>query len=317
MKKAAIILAGLMLAFAPPAAAGRIHVGWFSQQDGRLRARAGARIDVQRSSAGHPKHRSQPTATVAVHVRSGASSKSIGGATDAPLPQPMYPPLSARSPLLKKTQPYGPGSFWYRDSAGHLCQYVPNSTRICFTTTVTGTAAPAVPPLTPATIAQHVADRLTLSPGAVKSSPTGAGLTGAASWFWLDPAPATEHLSVSLAGEAVTVMAVPQVSWRFGDGGTLDGGAGIPYQPGPVPSTAITHVYATRCLPGDQGRDPYVLASCGSDGYQLIAAVTWQISYRAHGPVAATGTLPTRTTSSSAAYPVSEARAFLVQAATG
>jgi hypothetical protein len=171
--------------------------------------------------------------------------------------------------------------------------------------------------LTPATIAAHVADRLTLSPGTVKSSPTGAGLTGAPSWFWLDPAPTREHLSVSLAGEAVTVTAVPQVSWRFGDGGTLAGGAGVPYQPGPVPSTAVTHVYGTRCLPGDQGRDPYVLASCDSDGYQLIAAVTWQISYRADGPVAATGTLPTRTTSSSAAYPVSEARAFLVQAATG
>ena len=60
-----------------------------------------------------------------------------------------------------------------------------------------------------------------------------------------------------------------------------------------------------------------MLASCGSDGYELIAAVTWQISYRATGPVATAGTLPARTTTSFTAYPVSEARAFLVPGAAG
>ena len=234
-----------------------------------------------------------------------------------PPPQPLYPPLPASSPILQKTQPYGPGSFWYQDGAGHVCQYVPDSTGICFTITGTGTTAPAPPPLAPATIAAHAAERLTLSPGEVKTSPSGAGLTGAASWFWLDPAPVTEHLSVSLAGEAVTVTAVPNISWQFGDGSGLDAGAGVPYQPGPVPSDAVTHLYDTRCLPGDQGHDPYVLSSCGSNGYQLVAAVSWQISYSADGPVAAAGALPTRTTTSSATYPVSEARAFLVQGSTG
>jgi len=115
----------------------------------------------------------------------------------------------------------------------------------------------------------------------------------------------------------VTLTAVPRVTWQFGDGASIDGGAGVPYQPGSVPPDAITHVYDTRCLPGDQGRDPYVLASCGSDGYPVVAAVTWEISYRATGSVAATGTLPTRTTSSSDAYAVSEARAFLVQGTAG
>jgi hypothetical protein len=148
-------------------------------------------------------------------------------------------------------------------------------------------------------------------------SPSGSGLTGAASWFWLVPAPATEHVSVSLAGEAVTVTAVPQITWEFGDGSSVDGGPGVPYEPGPVPSAAITHVYDTRCLPGDQGHDPYVLASCASDGYQLIATVRWQISYEADGPIAASGTLPMRTTSTSVAYPVSEARAFLVGGTAG
>ena len=113
------------------------------------------------------------------------------------------------------------------------------------------------------------------------------------------------------------MTAVPKISWQFGDGSSLDAGAGIPYQPGPVPSIAVTHVYETRCLPGDQGHDPYVLSSCGSNGYELVAAVSWQISYRAAGPIATSGTLPSRTTISSAAYPVSEARAFLVPGSGG
>ena len=319
MKGTAVILAGLVLVLAPSAAARnghpRIRVSWFSQQDGSSRAGAGARIDVHEQKPGHQVHRSAPTAQVAVHVSTVAPPKTIGGATDGPPPQPLYPPLPASSPLLKRTQPYGPGSFWYQDGAGHVCQYVPSSTGICFT--ITGTTSPGAPRPTPATIAEHTADRLALSPGQVEASPATAGLTGAASWFWLDPAPATEQLSVSLAGEAVTVTAVPRISWRFGDGSSLDAGAGVPYQPGADPAGAVTHVYETRCMRGDQGHDPYVLSSCGSNGYELVASVSWQISYRATGPIAASGILPSRTTTSGASYPVREARAFLVQGSTG
>jgi hypothetical protein len=318
MTRALITTAFVCLLLAPAAVAENgIRVRWFSQQYSQSSAGVGARIDVHERSAGHPARRSQPTAMVAVHVGSGASSRTIGGATNASPSRPPYPQLPSSSPLLKRTQPYGPGSFWYQDGAGHACQYAPDSLGPCFTITGNGNTAPAVPPLTPATIAEHVAERLTLSPGQVKTSPISAGLTGAPSWFWLDPAPATERLSASLAGEAVTVTAVPQITWRFGDGGSIDGGTGVAYQAGPVPSNAITHVYATRCLPGDQGHNPYVLPSCGSDGYQLDAAVTWQISYRANGSIAAAGALPTRTTTSSAAYPVSEARAFLVGGTAG
>jgi hypothetical protein len=88
----------------------------------------------------------------------------------------------------------------------------------------------------------------------------------------------------------------------------------VPYQPGAVPASAITHTYETRCLPGDQGHDPYVLSSCGGSGYQLTASVNWQISYQASGSITETGTLPARTTSSSVDYAVSEARAFLTGA---
>jgi len=316
MTRTSFILLIFGLMFVPVASAGKIHVSWVSQQYSQSSAGAGVRIDVHENSPGHPGSRSEPTATVAVRVSSGGSSKSIGAATDAPA-QFRYPSLPASSPLLKKKQPVGPGSFWYQDGSGHVCQYAPNSVLPCFTITGTGNTAPAAPPLTPATIAEHVAGRLTLSPGQVKTSPASAGLTGAPSWFWLDPAPATERLSVSLAGEAVTVTAVPQIAWKFGDGSSLGGGAGVPYQPGPTPSSAVTHVYETRCLAGDQGHNPYVLSSCGSNGYQLVATVSWQISYRANGPIAAVGALPTRTTTNSASYPVSEARAFLVGGTAG
>jgi len=89
-------------------------------------------------------------------------------------------------------------------------------------------------------------------------------------------------------------------------------GPGVPYQADAPASDAITHVYDTRCLPGDQGHDPYVLASCGQDGYSVEAVVVWRISYSAAGPVAGSGALPARTTETSAPYPVSESRAFMV-----
>ena len=317
MIKATIILATACLVLAPIASAegpGRISVLPYSQQYGQSRAGAGARIDVHETRPGHPASRSRPTAASIVHVSTGASSKRSGGTTNVPSPQqPLYPLLPANSPVLNKTQPVGPGSFWYQDGAGHVCLYAPDSVLPCFTITGTVNTGPAAPPLTPVTIATHVADRMALSPGQLKASPSGAGLSGAASWFWLDPAPATERLTVSLAGEAVTVTAVPQVEWQFGDRSGIDGGAGVPYQSGPVPADAITHVYGTRCLPGDQGHDPYVLSTCGRNGYQLVATVSWKISYQADGPVAASGTLLARTTTSSADYPVSEARAFLVK----
>ena len=108
------------------------------------------------------------------------------------------------------------------------------------------------------------------------------------------------------------MIADPTVDWRFGDGASLDAGPGVPYQPDAAPADAIMHVYGTRCLPGDQGHNPYVLASCGESGYTLEALVVWGITYSASGPIATSGTLPSRTTETSNAYPVSESRAFLV-----
>jgi hypothetical protein len=284
---------------------GSLHVGAYSQEEQPHRAQIGANIDVSAAQAGQARDQGMTPApaeqvVVSVKTRGGAASN---------LPPP-YPPLSTSAAILQDQHPGGPGSFWYTDTAGHACQYVPNSVTPCFT--LVGPGANNGPGVSPAAVADSLARRVELAPGAIKTSPTNAGLTGAQSWFWLDPAPRRQSLSISLAGETVNVIADPTVEWRFGDGASIDGGPGVPYQADTVPSDAITHVYDTRCLPGDQGHDPYVLASCGQSGYTAEALVVWRITYRAAGPVAASGTLPARTTETSAAYPVSESRAFLV-----
>jgi hypothetical protein len=239
-----------------------------------------------------------------------------GGATDdLPETEP-YPSLRADSRLAKNPKPAGPGSFWYPVGPGRVCIYAPGSVLPCYTLVGPG-GNPGGPGLDPAAIAASVADRLPLLPGRIQTSPRRAGLTGTASWFWLDPAPRTEELTVSLAGERVTVTAEPNaIEWRFGDGVELAGGPGRPYRAGPPPPGAVIHLYETRCLPGDQGRNPYVLESCGSTGYGVEAVVAWRISFSASGPLDAGGALPTRTTAASIAYPVSEARGFLVPGAS-
>lgn len=144
------------------------------------------------------------------------------------------------------------------------------------------------------------------------------GLTGAAAWFWLEPTPAARSVSVSLRGEQVTVSAsAASVRWGFGDESELVAGPGVPYRPGTPPATAVRHIYETRCLPGDQGHDPYVLSSCGADGYTVAASVDWGISYQATGAVAASGALPSRSTETTLTYPVSESRAFLTNPTAG
>jgi hypothetical protein len=289
-----------------PQGGGSLHVGAYSQEEQPHRAQIGAHVDVSAAQAGQA--RDQVT-TPAPAEQVVVSVKTQGGAASN-LPPP-FPPLSTSSPILQDQHPGGPGSFWYTDTAGHACQYVPNSVTPCFTLVGPSTNNGAGR-LSPSAVAQSLARRVELAPGAIKTSPTNAGLTGAQSWFWLDPAPRRQSLSISLAGETVNVIADPTVDWRFGDGTSLDAGPGVPYQANAAPADAITHMYGTRCLPGDQGHDPYVLASCGQDGYSIAALVVWRITYSAAGPIAASGTLPTRTTETSTAYPVSESRAFLV-----
>lgn len=172
----------------------------------------------------------------------------------------------------------------------------------------------ARPPVNPAVLAASVATRMSLSAGSISASPPAqtAGLTGLASWFWLEPSPTTQAVSASLRGEHVTVSATAaSVQWNFGDGTQLTAGPGVPYRRGAPAAGSVRHTYRTRCLPGDRGHDPYVLSSCGANGYHTEAVVQWSITYQASGPVTTSGVLPGRSASTSLTYPVSEARAFL------
>jgi hypothetical protein len=292
---------------APPLVA----IGVSSQQAGPTHAAITARIQVSGEQPG------RRTGDQSASPRPGGvepqpvSNAHTAAATAPPV---LYPSISSTSAFLRNRAPLGPGSFWYSDSQRHACLYQPDSVLPCFRVVAPTAGTPASgTSINPTAVAAAVADRLPLASGNLVASPSARGLTGASSWFWLDPAPSATTLSVTLAGEHVTVTAEPAVvEWRFGDGSPVSSGAGVPYREGPAPPEAVTHEYGTRCLPGDRGRNPYVLGSCGEDGYSVEAIVDWQIRYSASGAVGASGNLPARTTETSLAYPVSEARAFLL-----
>jgi hypothetical protein len=299
-------IAGLSLASA--ARADTIKIGVYSQKESSSHATAGASISARSSRPARRPTSGSHTASASLIAAPRASGNNIV----------LYPTLPTTSPFLRDPHPFGSDSFWYSDGSGHVCIYKPGSVLPCFTVTAGGGGAPGGPGLNPAAIAAAIAARLELFPGRIQTSPpvNGGGLTGADSWYWLAPSPRRKVLSISLRGERVTVSAEPSIEWRFGDGAGLVGGPGRPYSPGPPPADAIRHLYETRCLAGDLGRNPYVLPSCGARGYPLEALVHWEISFEATGPVSASGSLPSRTTSAGVAYPVSEARAFLLGGAS-
>ena len=311
MKRLAFAAVSALVLWLPAVAhADTIKIGRWSQQEGASKASVGASIAARGVRPG----RSHTSGTGRAHkqvIPPPATGSGRGSGPD-------YPALPSTSPLLRNPHPLGPNTFWYSDGSGHTCVYGPSSSALCYTVTNPRGGTTAGPAISPAAIAAALAARLELAPGRIEASPAAArgGLTGADSWFWLAPAPRREVLSISLRGESVSVSAEPSVEWRFGDGASLVGGPGRPYTAGPPPADAVRHLYETRCLPGDAGRNPYVLASCGSGGYAVEALVHWSISFVASGAVSASGSLPERTTSTGISYPVSEARGFLVGGAT-
>jgi hypothetical protein len=294
----------LLVAAAPACASSSVRVNAYSQEAGNEVAHAGGSITVASGTQG--SHGS-PGGSGGGGEASGAE----GGSAGAPAPASQG-----------HVEPLGQGSYRYTGAEGQECYYLTEGINTCAGEEVrpAAPAQPARPAVNPEALAVTVSSRLSLEVGRVAASPSAQteGLTGAASWFWLEPAPAPRSLSIVLGAEHVTVSAsIKEVLWVFGDGGQLSGGAGLPYRPGAAPAGAVTHVYQTRCLPGDQGHDPNVLSSCGPNGYTVTPSVVWAISYQASGPVTASGALPSRTTSTSMAYPVSEARAFLTPSGSG
>lgn len=313
VRRTSAVAAAIVLVAAQAACAEAVSIGVYSRQEKPSHARIGGSVRVTHRHGGSPGSSGSR----------GSSGRSSGGSTGTPPAvggtgqtlQPI-PTLSSDAAILKNPAPLGPGSFWF-NAGGQRCIYTPGGNGACYYVTGPGTGGPGVPAINPVAMAQSAARRLGLSPGEIVASPSAsrAGLTGAPSWFWLDPPPSSESLTVSLGPETVTVTATPaQVGWSFGDGGqAADAGAGRPYRRGDGTEGAVRHRYRTRCLPGDQGHDPYVLGSCTADGYQVEAGVEWTIGYVASGPVAGSGALPSRTTTASIAYPVSEVRGFLTK----
>jgi hypothetical protein len=307
-RRAVICLLLGSVVWVTPAGADSIRIGAISNQTSPSRASAGGSINV---SSHTPAHSGGPA------LNGTPGSRAPGSEGGAPAgSEPAFPSISSNSPRYRNPHPFGPGSFWY-SAEGHQCVYVPASNGACFNVVQPEAGQPAQPPINPAAIAAGLANQMTLQAGSVAVSPSAHanGLTGAASWFWLEPTPTSESLSLSLRGEHVTVSASASgVQWSFGDGAAITGGAGVPYRAGAAPSGSVRHAYQTRCLPGDQGHDPNVLSGCKASGYQVQATVGWGITYQATGPVPAGGSLPSRSTETSLVYPVSEARAFLTRA---
>jgi hypothetical protein len=299
-KPALIIVAALTVLVSQAAARTSSHrprltqIGEFSSQVSPNSAVAGAQISVRAQTA-----------------RATGPRRPVVRRHSAPSVSPVVlPSLPADSPRLKDAQPAGPGSMWYQGSPGQTCIYIPDASPDCFVIVSPGRGAAA----DLSVAAAQLVGRLDLGLAGIEASPAASrdGLAGDQTWFWLADAPNERQVSITLAGETVTVAARPsQISWSFGDGVSVAGGSGTAYRGGAAPAEAITHVYQTRCLPGDRGRDPFALGSCESDGYHVFASTTWTISFTAVGPVSESGGLPARTTQSELVYPVSEARAFL------
>ncbi len=277
-----LIIVMVVLLTASAAHATSYQVGIGSQQEGRSHASVSAGVRVSVSAPGAP----------------GSSGE--GGSS------PVEPLGGGETPSKTEAE----------SSPVNTCEVEPK--RIpCAPQPEAPEKPAAAPAVSPAIVAVNVASRLALPAGAIEASPSRhlAGLTGAASWFWLSPSPAPQSLSASAGRERVTVTAsVSAVRWNFGEGETLVGGPGVTYRPGATPPTAVLHTYQTRCLPGDHGHDPNVASSCGPNGYEVQAAIEWRVSFQASGPITTSGSLPSRTTAATVTYPVTEARAFLTNA---
>lgn len=282
----------------------RVKIGATSQQVAPNKARVGATISVAVTRPAAP-----------TPARPLAAPKPAPPKSSTPTPPPL-PTLRADSPLLRRTEPLGPGTSWYEGFEGSDCIYAPGTSPICYdVVSPRGRPRPAAPPPPPPrTIATSLAAELDLGVGRIAASPAPGvnGLTGDPAWFWLAPAPSSQQLSVSLVGQHVVVVATPDhVTWRFGDGTVRTAGAGVAYREGPAPAAAVRHAYETRCLPGDRRRLQLLSAGCRDTGYEVEATIHWRVQYTASGRVRESGSVSPRSTTATLTYPVSEARAFL------
>ncbi len=100
----------------------------------------------------------------------------------------------------------------------------------------------------------------------VDANPTGVGLVGLDSWFWLDPAPRAVTIHEIDGGIDYAITATPEsATWDFGDGGVADlAGASGYGRPFPQRSS-ITHVFEAHA----------------QDGYIVRASVRYAVAWTA------------------------------------
>jgi hypothetical protein len=150
-----------------------LRIGPYSEAVGPRHALIGARVDVSRERV--------------VHSSGPSKRPSIRATTVPPSARPSYPLIEANAPLLRNPHPFGAHSFWYAHGSGQPCIYAPDTSSTCYTVVASAGGGGRMQP--PALLAASAVRRLDLVPRVIEASPSRTGLTGAASWFWLDPPP--------------------------------------------------------------------------------------------------------------------------------
>jgi len=127
----------------------------------------------------------------------------------------------------------------------------------------------------PRVIAEQLLRDLPYPAATVGVNPGGRGLTGLASWFWVDGysgAPIVD--TVEQFGMVVTVEATPtETDWDFGDGTT---GNGLGLGTAPPQRSTVTHVFEVRARPSYRVRALIRLSvrwRLGAGPWQTLAPV--------------------------------------------
>jgi hypothetical protein len=138
-------------------------------------------------------------------------------------------------------------------------------------------ATGAVPPVSPATVAQQAVSELALPTGAIGMAPPTSRdqLVHVASWLWIDRAtwrPATATATAGPVTATATAMPV-KVVWNMGDGDQVTcNGPGTPYDSS-QPNATTDCSYTWRA------------SSAGQPGgvFEVTATVYWQVTWTAAG----------------------------------
>ena len=167
-------------------------------------------------------------------------------------------------------------------------------------------AAPPVPAIDPAVVAQQAENSLRLTAPQIETNPSTRAIVNLPTWLWVGQGTwGPESVSASIATVTATATATPeQVVWTMGDGGTVTcNGPGTAYQPSvPAESQTTDCSYTYR---RSSAGEPAPNGDPNSAGFPVSATVTWGVSWTAQG-IAAGGTLAPLTTSSSISLPVEQ-----------